>query len=118
VAARLNIRAKHGIAAPMLRRGALLLSFFLAGCAAGRVPEFAAKPYEPFTREDTVAIALREWRLFGSVVDDDQGEAAPTQKPERQPGLWQRVGAPFFDPTQKREQLTTAKLKQPANAVL
>ncbi len=77
----------------MLRRAALLLSFLLAGCAAGHVPDFAAKPYEPFTREDAVAIALREWRLFGSVVDDDQGDAAtPAQKPERQPGLWQRVG--------------------------
>lgn len=76
----------------MLRRAVLLVSFLLAGCATGHVPEFAAKPYEPFTREDAVAIALREWRLFGSVVDDDQGEAAPTQKPERQPGLWQRVG--------------------------
>jgi len=27
-------------------------------------------------------------------------------------GLWQRVGAPFFDPAQKREQLTTARLKR------
>lgn len=26
-------------------------------------------------------------------------------------GLWQRVGPPFFDPAQKREDLTTAKLK-------
>src|SRR5262245_31251487 len=29
-------------------------------------------------------------------------------------GLWQRVGAPFFDPQQKREELTTAKLKPEA----
>lgn len=59
------------------------------------VPDFAKKPFAPFSRIDAVAIALREWRAFGSPVDDlppgsrpDLGEA----KPERQPGLWQRVG--------------------------
>jgi hypothetical protein len=38
-----------------------------------------------------IAIALREWRAWGQVVVD-----APTSpnapKPERQEGLWQRVG--------------------------
>jgi hypothetical protein len=61
-----------------------------------RVPEFARKPYEPFVRENVVAIALREWRLFGQPVNDDPPAArpprAPEDKPERQPGLWQRVG--------------------------
>jgi len=59
------------------------------------VPPFARVPYAPFSRTDAVAIALREWRLFGGPVDDlpegqmpDLGEA----KPERLPGLWQRVG--------------------------
>jgi hypothetical protein len=42
-----------------------------------------------------VAIAMTEWRGWGSVVDDeadDNQPAAPAAKPERQPGLWQRVG--------------------------
>jgi len=77
----------------MLRRAALLLTLVLGGCATGHVPDFASKPYEPFTRADAVAIALREWRLFGSVLDEDATDAAtPAEKPERQPGLWQRVG--------------------------
>jgi hypothetical protein len=57
-------------------------------------------PYEPFTRADAVAIALREWRLFGQPVqdrpggDEQAGDEAPAgaSKPERLPGLWQRVG--------------------------
>ncbi len=77
----------------------------LAACAPtppsapppGPVPAFAAKPFEPFNRADTVAVALREWRLFGSPVDDRPPEDRPAapqpqDKPERQPGLWQRVG--------------------------
>jgi hypothetical protein len=54
------------------------------------VPPFARKPYEPISRESVVAIALREWRLFGQPVDE--GEVDETVKPEREPGLWQRVG--------------------------
>jgi hypothetical protein len=60
------------------------------------VPAFATKPFEPFNRADTIAIALREWRLFGSKVEDrpaaERPEPQPQDKPERQPGLWQRVG--------------------------
>ncbi len=60
------------------------------------MPHFAIKPYEPFNRTDTVAIARREWRLFGLQVDDSPAEDRPVRqpqdKPERQPGLWQRVG--------------------------
>lgn len=60
-------------------------------------PDFATLNYEPFNRQDAVAIALREWRLFGSPVVDDDPEsrpdnADPSLKPERMPGLWQRVG--------------------------
>jgi Uncharacterized protein conserved in bacteria (DUF2272) len=74
----------------MVRRVVIVfLASLLAGCAASPIPDFAAKPYVPFNREDTVAIALREWRLFGSLTDA-QPEAA--QKPERAPGLWERVG--------------------------
>jgi hypothetical protein len=75
----------------------LWLMLLLAACAApGRVPPFAAKPYEPFARADAVAIAIREWRLFGSLIDDPALEGvepgSPVEKPERLPGLWQRVG--------------------------
>jgi hypothetical protein len=65
------------------------LALVLGGCAANVAPDFAAKPYVPFNREDAVAIALREWRLFGSNTDQ-QGQSA--HKPERAPGLWERVG--------------------------
>ena len=81
----------------------LLVPAFLAACAAptpgpqpGPVPRFAERPFEPFNRTDAVAIARREWRLFGSPVDDAPDEdrlvPRPQDKPERQPGLWQRVG--------------------------
>jgi hypothetical protein len=54
------------LAAPGLALGAC------AGPARNdRVPPFAARPYEAFARQNVVAIALREWRLFGSLVDDD-----------------------------------------------
>ncbi len=62
----------------------------------GHVPPFASAPWEPFTRQDAVAIAMREWRLFGQPVDDDPPDTRPIpppdEKPEREPGLWERVG--------------------------
>jgi len=64
--------------------------------ADAHVPPFARVPYEQFSRTSVVAIALREWRLFGEPVDDDppgtRPRPAPEDKPEREPGLWQRVG--------------------------
>lgn len=76
------------------------LAAALAACAAtppdAHAPPFATQPYAAFTRQDAVAIALREWRLFGQPVDDDmpgtRPAAPPEQKPEREAGLWQRVG--------------------------
>jgi Uncharacterized protein conserved in bacteria (DUF2272) len=56
------------------------------------VPPFAKTPFEPFSREAVVAIAMREWRLFGSNVADPDAETTRTRKPEREVGLWQRVG--------------------------
>ncbi len=56
------------------------------------VPPFASVPFEPFSRQAVVAIALREWRLFGQRVANPDAEAGRTIKPEREPGLWQRVG--------------------------
>ncbi len=87
----------------MRRLLALGLIALLAACAPSappkppadlHVPDFAKKPYEAFSRESVVAIAQREWRLFGQHVNDDPpGTPRPTEdKPERDPGLWQRVG--------------------------
>lgn len=64
---------------------------------SGHVPDFATRNYEPFNRQDVVAIAMREWRMFGSPVNDDDPELRPepqvaSVKPERAPGLWERVG--------------------------
>jgi len=79
---------------------ALLSAVVLAcGCCPHRVgptPAFASRPFAPFSRAAAVAIALREWRLFGQPYDDRSrclGTPAPSEdKPERQEGLWQRVG--------------------------
>ncbi|HEX3347294.1 MAG TPA: DUF2272 domain-containing protein [Acetobacteraceae bacterium] len=68
----------------------------LPGYNTDYVPDFATKPYERLTREDVVGIALREWRLFGQGVDDDPPDSKPPLpaelKPERWPGMWERVG--------------------------
>ncbi|HQT76895.1 MAG TPA: DUF2272 domain-containing protein [Rhodopila sp.] len=56
------------------------------------VPPFAKVPYQPFSRQAVVAIALREWRLFGRNIADPEADATRTVKPEREQGLWQRVG--------------------------
>ena len=86
-----------------MRLAVLLVVVVLSACAApqpapdAHAPPFARVPYEPFSRDAVVAIALREWRLFGSPVDDSAPPgtyhpATPQDKPERQQGLWQRVG--------------------------
>jgi hypothetical protein len=60
------------------------------------VPDFARVPYAPLTRADAVGIAMREWRAFGQLVDDDPPHTRPPppaeQMPDRMPGMWQRVG--------------------------
>jgi hypothetical protein len=56
------------------------------------VPPFAKIPYVSFSRAAVVAVALREWRLFGQNVANPDGEATRVIKPEREDGLWQRVG--------------------------
>ncbi len=69
--------------------------------ATPNVPDFASKPYEPFSREAAIAIAMREWRVFGQPVDDDppgtRPPPLPDQKPERYEGLWQRVGEYWYE---------------------
>jgi Uncharacterized protein conserved in bacteria (DUF2272) len=88
-----------------MRAAPLLVVALLCGCAQppspppvaqSVVPPFARVPYQPLSRDAVVAVALREWRLFGSPVDDNPPgsyqPATPEDKPERQQGLWQRVG--------------------------
>jgi uncharacterized protein DUF2272 len=75
----------------------ILPLFLLAACMGSpmpdaHVPPFAKARYEPFTREAVVAIALREWRLFGQNIADPEADATRVVKPEREEGLWQRVG--------------------------
>jgi hypothetical protein len=75
----------------------ILPLFLLAACMGSpmpdaHVPPFAKVPYQAFSRQAVVAIAMREWRLFGQNVADPEAEATRAIKPEREEGLWQRVG--------------------------
>lgn len=91
----------------MTRSRALLLALLLAGCAPGplvpspvlppatavldaHIPRFARWPYQAFSREAAVQIALREWRVFGQPVVFPNTEL-PFDA-EREEGLWQRIG--------------------------
>lgn len=74
---------------------ALLLGMVaMTGCAdkdvLAHIPPFARAPYQAFSRAALVQIALREWRLFGETTGEDDDDEAV--KPEREQGLWQRVG--------------------------
>lgn len=86
------------IASRLPARAVLLaLPLLLTACLGtpmpdAHVPPFAKVPFEPFSRQAVVAIALREWRLFGQTVADPEADAVRTVKPEREEGLWQRVG--------------------------
>ena len=80
-----------------VRRLILPPILLLAACMGkpmpdAHVPPFAKVPFEPVARQAVVAVALREWRLFGEHVADPEADAARTVKPEREAGLWQRVG--------------------------
>lgn len=71
----------------------------LSSCTVGsHAPPFADLPYQPFSRSAAVAIALREWRLWGSGYNDnpDYVQRAATM-PEREQGLWQRVGEYWWE---------------------
>lgn len=78
---------------------ALLALSLLAGCSTPRdahIPEFAKRPYEPFSRDAAVAIAIREWRTFGAPMSEDTPFTVSVPdgdySSERAQGLWQRVG--------------------------
>jgi hypothetical protein len=82
----------------------LLLALGLAACAREpavpasapvvtrdmHIPPFARRPYQSFSREAVVQIALREWRAFGQRIVYPETEL-PFED-ERIEGLWQRVG--------------------------
>ena len=85
----------------------LALAVLLSGCgtrpagvsppdALAHVPDFARKPFAPFSATEAIAIAMREWRAWGQLVDDDPPDSRPPVpaefKPERTAGMWQRVG--------------------------
>jgi hypothetical protein len=91
----------------MRHAAAILTVLLLAGCAAappsappplartgtpttGHIPPFARYPYEPFSREAAVQIALGEWRAFRQPVVYPNVELPEDE--EREEGLWQRVG--------------------------
>src|ERR1700758_2781390 len=96
-------------AGPAVRGLALFAALALAGCAApppealppgpapgitplltAHVPPSARWPYQPFSREAAVQMALREWRAFGQPVVFPNTELPEDEK--REEGLWQRVG--------------------------
>lgn len=60
------------------------------------VPDFARRPYQALSRDEVAGVGLREWRAFGQLVDDDpphtRNPLPPEKMPERQAGLWERVG--------------------------
>ena len=95
----------------MRQVAATLTVMILAGCAAApspqraapthltpptisgttaHIPPFARSPYEPFSREAAVQIALGEWRAFRQPVVYPNVELPEDE--EREEGLWQRVG--------------------------
>jgi hypothetical protein len=73
----------------------------LGGCAVqNHAPPFANVPYAPFSRSAAVAVAMDEWRLWGSHVDDTGGAGyvqTDATMPERQQGLWQRIGEYWWE---------------------
>jgi hypothetical protein len=88
--------------AKRLGRVGLAVVAALGGCVApdAHAPPFARAPYAPFSRAAAVAIALDEWRLWGSRIDNDPFSfepVAPDAIPERQEGFWQRVGEYWWE---------------------
>ena len=100
------VRVKRQTQTPIMISLALTLA--LAACTPPRPTPLALQPLNPSTptspptsasassrsaRVNTIGIALREWRAFGSIVDDAPPSQRPAlaDRPDRDPGLWQRV---------------------------
>jgi hypothetical protein len=96
------LQIKRSFCALFSKSAAFSFLFLLTTCAApdAHAPAFATRNYAPFSRQDAVAVAVDEWRLWGSRVDD-RGGAGYRQEDatmgERQPGLWQRVGEYWWE---------------------
>ena len=57
------------------------------------LPPYVRDPPEPFSRVNALAVAQREWRAWGNLIDDNPpGSDLPISlRPDQQPGMWQRV---------------------------
>jgi uncharacterized protein DUF2272 len=76
-------------------RAIVLGAPLVTGCSNhSPYPPFSRIPFQRFSRAAVVAVAQREWRLFGSQVNDD--DHLNWDKPERNEGLWQRVGEYWY----------------------
>ncbi len=113
-----------------MRSTLLMAAVFLLGSTAcapkPTPPQSAAEPDSaelvPAERDAKVALGLRysgAAELYAALKTKAQG-GAPLSLDDMPDwtGFWQRVGPPFFDPAQSRDQLTTAKLKPDALADL
>jgi hypothetical protein len=74
----------------------------ISACTApdSHAPVFAQRHFAPFSRADAIAVAMDEWRLWGMRIDDDWGAGylpSEATMPQRQPGLWQRVGEYWWE---------------------
>jgi len=83
-----SIRRHNGLVHWIFRAMALWLP--LVSACSDHVSPFEREARGGFSRAAVVAIALREWRRFGAPVNDD--DHLNWDKPERNEGLWQRVG--------------------------
>ncbi len=100
-------------------RASIVMTAALAATLAVWAPKLAAQAptgeLVPAERDAKVALGKQHataMELYAALKERGSGGAplSPAGMPDWT-GLWQRVGARFFDPAQKREQLTTAKLK-------
>ena len=99
-------------------RASIVIAAALVATSTAWVPKLAAQaPAEIVPGERDAKLALGKQHatateLYAALKNRANGGTplSPAGMPDWT-GLWQRIGAPFFDPTQKREQLTTAKLK-------
>jgi len=107
-------------------RATIVIAVGLAATLAVWAPKLPAQTpagdLVPAERDAKVALGKQHAtaaELYAALKSRANGGAPlyPSTMPDWT-GLWQRIGAPFFDPTQKREQLTTAKLKSEALADL
>jgi hypothetical protein len=95
-------KSKSFFASFFSKKEALAFALILSACAAqdSHAPVFAQRGFAPFARADAVAVAMDEWRLWGMRVDDDWGASyVPSEAtmPQRQAGLWQRVGEYWWE---------------------